>query len=251
VKVGFGDSVMVFVVFVLSLTLILLLCGCSSSGEPRRGEEGEEPKEAGEKEPELRVSEAGQKEMLRLAREALRVATAINEKRPHTGIRTLVEEVKSRVLKGYSPMDELKKKRGIFVTLRKNGSLRGCIGTFRADKPLFELVVEFSVNSGFGDPRFERLTTVELPSVKVEISVLSPLRRVKSPDEVIVGKHGIEIVRGFRSGCFLPEVATDHDMDREEFLSTCCSHKAGLPPDAWKDPETEIYVFTTFKFKEE
>ena len=250
-KVGFGDSAMMFVVLVLSLTLILLFCGCSSSGEPKKGEEGEEPRLERDEESELRVSEAGQREMLRLAREALRVATALNEKRPHMGIRTLVEEVKRKVIKDYSPSDELKMKRGIFVTLRKNGSLRGCIGTFRADKPLFELAVEFAVNSGFGDPRFERLTATELPSVKVEISVLSPLRRVKSPDEVIVGKHGIEIVRGWRSGCFLPEVATDHNMDREEFLSTCCSHKAGLPPDAWKDPETEIYVFTTFKFKEE
>lgn len=253
-KTDFGDTVMILMGFVLLLTVALILCGCSSSGEPKRGEEGEKSEsgkmEEKEEEPELTVSEAGQKEMLRLARDALRVAATLNQKTPHIGVKSLIKDTKKRVLEGYEPPDELKMKRGIFVTLRKDDSLRGCIGTFRADKPLFELAVEFAVNSGFGDPRFTRLAPNELPSVNIEISVLSPLRRVKSPEEVIVGKHGIEVVRGWRSGCFLPEVATDYNMDREEFLSTCCSNKAGLPPDAWKDPDTEIYVFTTFKFKE-
>lgn len=230
---------------------VLLLDGCSAPEQPQKEKaEGATEKKKQKEEDELKLSEVAQKEMLTLARKAIQTATSINEKRPHIGIRDLIEEVRRIVLKDYNPPDELKRKHGIFVTLRKNGDLRGCIGTFRADEPLYELAVEFAVNSGFGDPRFGRLSAAELTSVNIEISVLSPLRKVESPDEVIVGKHGIEVVRGWRRGCFLPEVATDFNMSREEFLSNCCSHKAGLPADAWRDPATEIYVFTTFKFKE-
>jgi AmmeMemoRadiSam system protein A len=209
-----------------------------------------------EEEKEFSLSETAQKEMLCLARKALEIAVAENEKSPFTPIHRLISAAKDNLLKNYNPPDEkLKERWGIFVTLEtvkspQEEELRGCIGTFEPREPLYELAISYAIHSGFGDPRFERLNAKELPKIKIKISVLSPLRRVKSPEEVIVGKHGIEIVRGFNSGCFLPEVATEYKMSREEFLSTCCSHKAGLPPDAWKDPKTEIYVFETFKFEE-
>ena len=103
------------------------------------------------------------------------------------------------------------------------------------------------------DPRFfgNRITPEEVAQLAIKISVLSPLRKVSSPDEVNVGEHGIQVRQGWRSGCYLPEVATDYNMSREEFLSSCCRDKAGMTADAWKDPNTEILVFTTESFGED
>jgi AmmeMemoRadiSam system protein A len=148
---------------------------------------------------------------------------------------------------------ELELKRGIFVTLKSKGMLRGCLGRFEADTPLKVLVPEMAAASATQDPRFfgNRITPEEVARLAVKISVLSPLRKVSSPKEVEVGEHGIQVRRGWHSGCYLPEVATDYNMSREEFLSSCCRDKAGLPADAWKDPETEILIFTTESFGED
>jgi len=145
---------------------------------------------------------------------------------------------------------QLNLERGIFVTLKNGGMLRGCLGRFEADIPLARLVPEMAAATATQDPRFfgNRITPEEVPGLAIKISVLSPLRKVDSPDEVQVGEHGIQVSRGWRSGCYLPEVATDHNMSREDFLSSCCRDKAGLPADAWKNPETEIMVFTTESF---
>ena len=218
------------------------LLGCSWKDEA--GERAAPDGEDTGVEKEFSLSERSQKELLRLARRALEVAAA-------TGAigEAAAERVARKVTERYEPTQELKQKRGVFVTLEKDGRLRGCIGIFRGDKELYLLVPEFAVHAGFMDPRFAPLAAGELPRVKIKISVLSPLRRA-SPEEVTVGKHGIYVRRGFRSGCYLPEVAVDHHMGREEFLSSCCAGKAGLAADAWKDEDTELFVFTTFRFEE-
>ncbi|HON60145.1 MAG TPA: AmmeMemoRadiSam system protein A [Smithella sp.] len=146
--------------------------------------------------------------------------------------------------------DILKEKRGAFVTLKKHGRLRGCIGYIRAFKPLGETVQEMAVAAAFHDPRFPSLKAGELKDLEFEISVLSPLKKVKDVNEIEVGKHGIYIVSGYRSGLLLPQVATEYGWDRETFLQETC-YKAGLPPDAWRHEQTEIYIFSADYFGEE
>ena len=139
---------------------------------------------------------------------------------------------------------------GCFVTLKKHGQLRGCIGRFISDIPLIELVGEMAIASATEDPRFEanRIKANELDKLDIEISVLSPLQKTDDPLSLELGVHGIYIKRGHTSGCFLPQVATETGWTKEEFLSYCCSHKAGLAPDAWKDPATEVNLFTAEVF---
>jgi len=135
---------------------------------------------------------------------------------------------------------------GAFVTLKTHGRLRGCLGRFTSDLPLCKTVTEMAAASATEDPRFwgERLTPDELKDLDVEISVLSPMERIKNPLDIELGKHGIYIRRGGRNGCFLPQVATETGWSKEEFLSHCCAGKAGLPANAWQDPRTEVFVFT-------
>lgn len=141
---------------------------------------------------------------------------------------------------------ELNTLSGCFVTLRNRGHLRGCIGQFISDKPLIRLIADMARASATGDPRFAThpITTAEVNKLDIEISVLSPLRRTDDPLSLKLGVHGIYIKQGYASGCFLPQVAEETGWSKEEFLSQCCSHKAGLPPDAWRDPKTEVYLFT-------
>ena len=148
---------------------------------------------------------------------------------------------------------DLQREQGAFVTLTRNGELRGCIGQFTATEPLYMVVRKMARASALEDPRFDdrRLKPADIADVKIEISVLSPMTRVKDPlKEVKIGTHGIYIRRGFNAGTFLPQVATEYKMGLEEFLSTCCAHKAGLPPDAWKDPATEVYIYSAQVFGE-
>ncbi len=139
---------------------------------------------------------------------------------------------------------------GCFVTLKTHGRLRGCIGQFISDRPLAEMVAEMAEASAVKDPRFsgQRITARELNDLEIEISVLSPLKRTDDPLSLRLGVDGIYIKRGYASGCFLPQVATETGWTREEFLSHCCTHKAGLPADAWQDPRTEVYLFTADVF---
>ncbi|MEE9370530.1 MAG: AmmeMemoRadiSam system protein A [Sedimentisphaerales bacterium] len=139
---------------------------------------------------------------------------------------------------------------GCFVTLKNQGRLRGCIGQFTSEGPLIELIVDMAKASATGDPRFlaDPITPDELEQLDIEISVLSPLQRTDDPLSLQLGVDGIYIKRGCTSGCFLPQVATETGWSKEEFLSYCCAHKAGLPADAWKDPKTEVYLFTAEVF---
>ena len=139
---------------------------------------------------------------------------------------------------------------GCFVTLKNGDQLRGCIGHFIADKPLVNMVVEMAKASATADPRFfgDPVTANELPSLDIEISVLSPLKKTNDPLSLRLGIDGIYIKRGPSAGCFLPQVAEETGWSKEEFLSYCCSHKAGLPADSWKDPKTDVFLFSAEVF---
>jgi len=145
---------------------------------------------------------------------------------------------------------ELNEYCGCFVTLKNHGRLRGCIGQFTSESPLIELIAEMARASATGDPRFfaDPITTNELEQLDIEISVLSPLQRTDDPLSLRLGIDGIYIKKGCTSGCFLPQVATETGWSKEEFLSYCCAHKAGLDADEWKDPDTEVYLFTAEVF---
>lgn len=137
----------------------------------------------------------------------------------------------------------LKEKRGAFVSLHRQGELRGCIGYIQAYKPLYQTVQEMAVAAAFQDTRFIPLRKEELKDLEIEISVLTPLRKITDPKEIQVGKHGIYIMKGFSSGLLLPQVATDYKWDVMTFLENTC-RKAGLPDDAWKEKDAEIYIFS-------
>jgi MEMO1 family protein len=144
----------------------------------------------------------------------------------------------------------LKKELGAFVTLTEKGDLRGCIGHMTGDEPLYTTIADMAVEAAVHDPRFPPVLASELKDIAIEISVLSPLERVYSADKIEMGKHGVLVRRGFSSGVYLPQVAIETGWSKEEFLSSLCAHKAGLSPDAWKDPATELYVFTAEVFSE-
>lgn len=144
----------------------------------------------------------------------------------------------------------LKEKRGAFVTLNtKQGDLRGCIGFIEGFKPLWETVREMALSAALNDPRFPPVSLKELEELTIEISVLSPLKKITDISEIVVGKHGIVLRRGFYSGLLLPQVATDYGWTREEFLEHTCL-KAGLPPNAWADQQTQISIFSADVFGE-
>ena len=138
---------------------------------------------------------------------------------------------------------------GAFVTLKSEGCLRGCIGRISSTRSLLQTVKEMAVASAFEDPRFPPMTESEWPSIRVEISVLSPMKRVADPQAVCVGTHGVMIRSGLNSGLLLPQVATEQGWDREMFLSHAC-RKAGLAPEAWRNPSTEIEVFSAMVFEQ-
>ncbi|MDD5495637.1 MAG: AmmeMemoRadiSam system protein B, partial [Candidatus Omnitrophica bacterium] len=139
---------------------------------------------------------------------------------------------------------------GAFVTLHENGELRGCIGNMIGKGPLYQTVASMAIEAATGDPRFSRLTPQEIDKIDIEISVLSPLKKVSNYTEVKIPGHGVLVRRGFMSGVYLPQVADETGWNRDEFLTSLCGHKAGLAPDAWKDPATEIYVFSAEVFGE-
>jgi len=139
---------------------------------------------------------------------------------------------------------------GAFVTLHKHEELRGCIGNLIGSQPLYLVIRDMAVESAVGDPRFPEVKLDELKDIEIEISALSPLKRVNSIDEIELGKHGVLIRRGSSSGVFLPQVATETGWSKEEFLANLCAHKAGLASDCWKDKNTELYVFTAEVFSE-
>lgn len=144
----------------------------------------------------------------------------------------------------------LLKEMGAFVTLHKQGELRGCIGNLVGRGPLYLTVRDMAVEAAVDDPRFSAVTLPELKDIDIEVSALSPLERIDSVEKIKLGTHGVLVKRGFNSGVFLPQVATETGWSKDEFLSSLCAHKAGLEPDAWKDKSTDIYIFTAEIFSE-
>lgn len=132
--------------------------------------------------------------------------------------------------------------RGCFVTITANGDLRGCIGTFTSDKPLYRLVQEMAVSAAVRDPRFYPMQPADLQSFSLEISILSPLHKITSVDEIQVGAHGIYLEKNYARGVLLPQVATDHGWDRDTFLEQTCL-KAGLRPHDWQEG-ADIHIFS-------
>jgi AmmeMemoRadiSam system protein A len=163
------------------------------------------------------------------------------------------------VLDGHRPVldpsrfdDELRRPAGAFVTLstKPGDELRGCIGSIQPTAPLFQAVSSNAIAAAFRDPRFYPLMKDELPRLALEISVMGPIERVASVDEIETGRDGLIISRGHHSGLLLPQVATEYGWSRDEFLSHTC-RKAGLPADAWRSPETKIEKFSAEVFGEE
>ena len=139
---------------------------------------------------------------------------------------------------------------GVFVTLKENGQLRGCIGQIIGREPLRESIPAMARAAAFEDPRFPPLRAEELDQIEIEISLLSQPRLVKDWREIKLGRDGV-IVRGYgRSGVFLPQVAAETGWNREEFLHHLCQEKAGLPGNCYQDPAVQLYAFQAQVFGE-
>jgi AmmeMemoRadiSam system protein A len=171
------------------------------------------------------LSEADRKSILELAHQAI------------------VEAVcRERVLGSIPKTGVFEERRGVFVSLHIGGRLRGCIGVIESVEPLGESIKKCAASAATEDPRFGALQPKEVPDVEIEVSLLSPLRRIQ-PEEIEVGKHGLLVEQGLHRGLLLPQVAVKHHLEREQFLSETCG-KAGLAADAWRAQETLIYGFT-------
>ena len=179
------------------------------------------------------LNEGQRKRLLEIARES---------------ITSFVKSGKRQVFKEDDPV--LNKPLGAFVTLHENGQLRGCIGNMVGSGPLYKLVANMAIESATGDPRFPVLSASEIDRIDIEISVLSQMERVKYASCIKIPGQGVLVRRGFNSGVYLPQVATETGWNKEEFLTSLCASKAGISPDAWKQPDTELYVFTAEVFGE-
>jgi uncharacterized protein len=167
-----------------------------------------------------------------------------------TARESILSRIENRAPRYSQPSPNLLELRGAFVTLHTNDRLRGCIGPLEASNPLFEAIKELGISSGFRDPRFPPLTAKELGDLNIEISVLSPLEKITSIEEIEVGSHGLYAKHGSRSGVLLPQVPVEQGWNREEFLGHTC-RKAGLSQDEWRNGVVDFYTFTAEIFREE
>lgn len=175
------------------------------------------------------------KTLLKIAREA--IESALRERKAPSSER----------FDSYAT-ENMKKKMGAFVTLKKGEQLRGCIGEIEPRRALYKAVADRAIDSAFGDPRFQSVSASELGDIEIEISALTPSKKVDSYKDIIIGKHGMTVTKSGRSAVFLPQVAPEQGWTLEETL-THLSMKAGLPPDAWKSG-AEFTVFEAIVFKE-
>jgi uncharacterized protein len=178
------------------------------------------------------LNKEDQRLLLQLAREA--ITSSVRAKK------LTVREVADASLQG---------RQGCFVTIKQSGALRGCIGNFTSEKPLYQLVQEMAVSAATHDPRFYPMKEEDLVDFHLEISVLSPLTKIEDPEEVEVGRHGLYLEKNFSRGVLLPQVAVEQGWDRETFLNKTAL-KAGLKQDDWKEG-ADIYVFTGQVFGEQ
>jgi AmmeMemoRadiSam system protein A len=180
----------------------------------------------------VRLTKDEKTELLRLARAAI-------QRRIRGELRPTVEHKPGEPVKEW----------GAFVTLHKQGMLRGCIGSLEGRGDLKDTIVEMAESAAFQDPRFMPLSEDELPYTDIEISVLTPMEPVKDTSDIEVGRHGLMVQKGPFSGLLLPQVASERNWDRTTFLNETC-RKAGLPKDAWKDEDTRILMFSAEVFDE-
>ncbi len=145
--------------------------------------------------------------------------------------------------------EALKTPAGAFVTLNKQHKLRGCIGIFHSDLALYQVVQNMAVSAAMNDPRFSPVQEKELDKLHIEISVLSPMHKINSMDEIEIGKHGIYIKKGYKHGTLLPQVATDNHWTREQFVNYCAQYKAGISLSELKD--ADLYVYQAIVFEED
>jgi AmmeMemoRadiSam system protein A len=172
-------------------------------------------------------------------RELLRIARATLKEHAFSG----------RIPPGKPHRESLCAPAGVFVSLHEGTELRGCIGTIEADKPLYRIVQEMAVAAASRDPRFAPVSEDEIEDITVEISVLGAARTVRGPGDLAVGTDGLCIDLGDRRGLLLPQVAVHAGWDALTFLTKTC-HKAGLPLDAWRDPEARITAFSAQVFSD-
>ncbi len=204
----------------------------SQGADPSHREQNEDAAGASSPPLDTGLSETDKKFLLRLARRVITAECA--------GEAIEIEQ---------SPSPVLREPRGGFVTLKKNGQLRGCIGYIEAIKPIADTVIDMAKAAAFNDRRFPPVTADEVAGIDIEISVLGPITPIDDPAVIEVGTHGIIITRGTHRGLLLPQVATEWGWDREKFLEQTCA-KAGLPVDTWKKPGTRIEVFSADIFSE-
>jgi AmmeMemoRadiSam system protein A len=145
--------------------------------------------------------------------------------------------------------ESLRAQKGAFVSLHQKKELRGCIGQLYPDRELFRIVQHCIISAAVEDNRFLPVTQQEIKDLDIEISVLSPFRRIRDIEEIEAGTHGLYLVQGHFRGLLLPQVATQYQWDRETFLDQTC-RKSGLPKSAWHDPLTMIYIFEAEVFSE-
>jgi len=188
--------------------------------------------------PAFSLSERDKEELLTLARKSVEhMVTTKEAYEPPASAREALNQ------------DALNQERGAFVTLKKAGVLRGCIGYTSARKPLYMTVRDTATLAAFRDPRFQPVTADELPQLSYEISVLSPLRRAVNIEQIQIGQHGLLMMNGTSEGLLLPQVPVEQGWDRQKFLEQTCV-KAGMNPACWKDEDTDIFLFTAVVFGE-
>ncbi|MBN2380305.1 AmmeMemoRadiSam system protein A [candidate division WOR-3 bacterium] len=183
-------------------------------------------------EPEEKLTKDERGEIIRIARKAIKERLEGREWNPEDPLTRRLGQVQ-----------------GAFVSLHRQGMLRGCIGYIKGIKPLYLTVAEMARAAAFGDPRFPPLAPSEFDRIDIEITVLSPLHKIDDPEEVEVGKHGLLIRRGPYQGVLLPQVPVEQGWDHKTFLDHTCM-KAGLSPGCWKEEGTELYVFSGEVFGE-
>jgi len=220
---------------VISSALILSVSCHASEDKSKPGEKsGKEVKtmegksDAGK----FSLSEPEKKELLKIARET---------------VETLVKT--GRIYKPKVVSAKFRENGAVFVTLKKHGDLRGCIGDVIAHQPLVDSVVGNAINAASKDPRFNPVEAGELKDIDIEISVLTPFQPVSDPKEIIIGKDGLMLTRGWNRGVFLPQVPVEWKWNLQEYLDHLCG-KAGLPPGCWKDAKLEKFQAIVFGEKE-
>ena len=171
------------------------------------------------------LSEDDRKAILELARQAVAEAVCRNRLLPEIPTSGIFE-----------------RRCGVFITLHVHKRLHGCIGVIDAKEPLGQSIPRCAASAALEDPRFPKMLPEELGALDVEVSLLSPLENIQ-PEEIEIGKHGLMVEQDLRRGLLLPQVATEHHLDKERFLQETC-RKAGLRADAWKAPGTRIYGFS-------